>query len=154
MQPAETHTASLFSRFTISTTSQQYIRVRSANLIIPPSEGTEGVKVFGAGPVSKDGIVCAPGTTSQTRVTSPQIITPAHPANFVFRVTSENGPGTHDCADCIVLTQISSRQPRAPCRVSINTRRWVEYHSVFGSALIQQYRGGATRTACHLNSRR
>jgi hypothetical protein len=51
----------LFSRFTISTTSQLYIRVASAELGIDPTqadlEALGGVKVTSTGMRHKDGIV-------------------------------------------------------------------------------------------------
>ncbi|KII88634.1 hypothetical protein PLICRDRAFT_110377 [Plicaturopsis crispa FD-325 SS-3] len=63
----------LFSKFTISTTSHQHVRIRSAQLDCP-DEDLEGVTI--AGCMSR-GIVT---------------VTPAQPANFLFHIDSTGGP--------------------------------------------------------------
>ncbi|KAJ6455695.1 trafficking protein particle complex subunit 10 [Mycena sanguinolenta] len=65
----------LFSKFTISTTSHQHVRISDAQLQIPDS-GLDGLKV----------VACSPQARSVV------IVTPAQPANFLFYLDSENGP--------------------------------------------------------------
>ncbi|KAG1756516.1 trafficking protein particle complex subunit 10 [Suillus paluster] len=63
----------LFSKFTISTTSHQYVRISSTELQGPPS--LDGVKISG----------CRPSRPVVT-------VTPEHPVNFLFSIESSNGP--------------------------------------------------------------
>ncbi|KAJ7470648.1 trafficking protein particle complex subunit 10 [Mycena latifolia] len=65
----------LFSKFTISTTSHQHVRISGAQLQIPDG-GLDGVKV----------VACSPQARSVVTVT------PAQPANFLFYLDSVNGP--------------------------------------------------------------
>ncbi|KAJ6630673.1 trafficking protein particle complex subunit 10 [Mycena sp. CBHHK59/15] len=65
----------LFSKFTISTTSHQHVRISAAQLQIPDG-GLEGLKV----------VACSPQARSVVTVT------PAQPANFLFYLDSANGP--------------------------------------------------------------
>ncbi|KAF7322882.1 hypothetical protein HMN09_00067600 [Mycena chlorophos] len=65
----------LFSRFTVSTTSHQHVRIADAQLQLPPG-GLEGVNVVACSPQSR-GVVT---------------VTPAQPANFLFFTESSNGP--------------------------------------------------------------
>ncbi|EGO20910.1 hypothetical protein SERLADRAFT_452051 [Serpula lacrymans var. lacrymans S7.9] len=64
----------LFSKFTVSTTTHQHVRIRSAQLVNPEGE-LESVKIAG----------CRPGPQLVT-------VTPAIPANFLFSMESSNGP--------------------------------------------------------------
>jgi trafficking protein particle complex subunit 10 len=87
----------LFSRFTISTTSQLYIRVDSAELKVDTSgvdpDALGGVEVVATGMRPNGGIVGPDGNSWDTAAESlHQVVTPAHPANFLFRITSEHGP--------------------------------------------------------------
>ncbi|KAG1740808.1 uncharacterized protein EDB91DRAFT_1281560 [Suillus paluster] len=63
----------LFSKFTISTTSHQYVRISSTELQGPPS--LDGVKISG----------CRPSRPVVT-------VTPEHPVNFLLSIESSNGP--------------------------------------------------------------
>ncbi|KAF8212360.1 trafficking protein particle complex subunit 10 [Mycena galopus ATCC 62051] len=65
----------LFSKFTISTTSHQHVRISDAQLQIPDG-GLDGLKV----------VACSPQARSVVTVT------PAQPANFLFYLDSVNGP--------------------------------------------------------------
>ncbi|KAG5647176.1 hypothetical protein DXG03_001133 [Asterophora parasitica] len=65
----------LFSKFTISTTSHQHVRIRAAHLMAQ-GEGLDGVKI----------VSCA--TKNRGVVT----VTPAQPVNFLFYMDSANGP--------------------------------------------------------------
>ncbi|KAJ7285957.1 trafficking protein particle complex subunit 10 [Mycena rebaudengoi] len=65
----------LFSKFTISTTSHQHVRISAAQIQLP-NGGLEGVKV----------VACSPQSRSVVTVT------PAQPANFLFYLDSEHGP--------------------------------------------------------------
>ncbi|KAJ7098036.1 trafficking protein particle complex subunit 10 [Mycena belliarum] len=65
----------LFSKFTVSTTSHQHVRIAAAHLQIPAG-GLDGVKV----------VACSPQARSVVTVT------PAQPANFLFYLDSVNGP--------------------------------------------------------------
>ncbi|KAF7338390.1 hypothetical protein MVEN_02064700 [Mycena venus] len=65
----------LFSKFTISTTSHQHVRISAAQLQIPDG-GLDGLKV----------VACSPQARSVVTVT------PAQPANFLFYLDSVNGP--------------------------------------------------------------
>ncbi|KAJ7940762.1 trafficking protein particle complex subunit 10 [Mycena leptocephala] len=65
----------LFSKFTISTTSHQHVRISAAQLQIPEG-GLDGLKV----------VACSPQARSVVTVT------PAQPANFLFYLDSVNGP--------------------------------------------------------------
>ncbi|KAJ6547447.1 trafficking protein particle complex subunit 10 [Mycena capillaripes] len=64
----------LFSKFTISTTSHQHVRISAAQLQIPDG-GLDGLQV----------VACSPQPRSVT-------VTPAQPANFLFYLDSVNGP--------------------------------------------------------------
>ncbi|KAJ7063184.1 trafficking protein particle complex subunit 10 [Mycena amicta] len=65
----------LFSKFTVSTTSHQHVRISDAQLQLPAG-GLDGVKVVACSPQSR-GVVT---------------VTPAQPANFLFFTESANGP--------------------------------------------------------------
>ncbi|KAJ7740726.1 trafficking protein particle complex subunit 10 [Mycena maculata] len=65
----------LFSKFTISTTSHQHVRISGAQLQMPHG-GLDGVKI----------VACSPQARSVVTVT------PAQPANFLFYLESANGP--------------------------------------------------------------
>ncbi|KAJ7751971.1 trafficking protein particle complex subunit 10 [Mycena metata] len=65
----------LFSKFTISTTSHQHVRISAAQLQIPDG-GLDGLKV----------VACSPQARSVVTVT------PAQSANFLFYLDSVNGP--------------------------------------------------------------
>ncbi|KAL4077208.1 trafficking protein particle complex subunit 10 [Scleroderma yunnanense] len=64
----------LFSRFTISTTTHQHVRVSSANLL-GPSNTQRGVRIRG----------CRHSHNVMTAV-------PDHPVNYIFCIESDNGP--------------------------------------------------------------
>lgn len=64
----------LFSRFTISTTTHQHVRLSSAKLLGPP-DIQRGVKIRG----------CHPSHSIMTAI-------PDHPVNYIFCVESANGP--------------------------------------------------------------
>ncbi|KAF4615296.1 hypothetical protein D9613_003220 [Agrocybe pediades] len=64
----------LISKFTVSSTSHQHVRIADASLDLPPN-GIEGVQVQSA--------------LKKRRVVT---VTPAQPANFLFVVDSANGP--------------------------------------------------------------
>ncbi|KAF8810122.1 hypothetical protein BYT27DRAFT_7135471 [Phlegmacium glaucopus] len=64
----------LISKFTVSTTSHQHVRIADASLDLP-SEGLDGVKI-------------RPGSSNRPVVT----VTPAQPANFLFALESAYGP--------------------------------------------------------------
>ncbi|KAF8229518.1 hypothetical protein L208DRAFT_1439127 [Tricholoma matsutake] len=65
----------LFSKFTISTTSHQHVRIASAHLNIP-EDGLDGVKIV------------TPSTKNRPVVT----VTPSQPVNFICYIESANGP--------------------------------------------------------------
>ncbi|KAK7014963.1 trafficking protein particle complex subunit 10 [Favolaschia claudopus] len=65
----------LFSKFTVSTTSHQHVRISDAQLQFPDG-GLDGLKV----------VACSPQARSVVTVT------PAQPANFLFYLDSANGP--------------------------------------------------------------
>ncbi|KAJ7452540.1 hypothetical protein B0H11DRAFT_2245998 [Mycena galericulata] len=65
----------LFSKFTISTTSHQHVRISDAQLQMPKG-GLDGVKI----------VACSPQARSVVTVT------PTQPANFLFYLESVNGP--------------------------------------------------------------
>ncbi|KAF8894667.1 trafficking protein particle complex subunit 10 [Infundibulicybe gibba] len=67
----------LFSKYTISTTSHQHVRILSASLSVPPDKGLDDLK-----------IVSCP---TQPRVAS-QTITPSQSVNFLFYTESPGGP--------------------------------------------------------------
>ncbi|TFK72158.1 hypothetical protein BDN72DRAFT_836546 [Pluteus cervinus] len=64
----------LLSRFTISTTTQQFVRIADAQLVLP-EEGADGLKI----------------QNSMTRNRSVLTVTPAQPANFLFQLESTGG---------------------------------------------------------------
>lgn len=63
----------LFSKFTISATSHQYVRISSTEL--QSAQCLDGVKISG----------CRPSRPVMT-------VTPEHPVNFLFSIESSNGP--------------------------------------------------------------
>ncbi|KAI6109597.1 trafficking protein particle complex subunit 10 [Pisolithus sp. B1] len=63
----------LFSRFTISTTTQQHVRISSARLLAPL--GAQGVKILG----------CRPSHSVMTAV-------PDRPVSYIFCIESDRGP--------------------------------------------------------------
>ncbi|KAG6918038.1 hypothetical protein DXG01_016893 [Tephrocybe rancida] len=65
----------LFSKFTISTTSHQHVRIRAAHLMTQ-EEGLDGVKIS--------------STTTKNR--GVVTVTPVQPANFLFHIDSIHGP--------------------------------------------------------------
>jgi len=82
----------LISKYTVSTTSHQHIRIASAELEMP-SNGIEGVTIISPSSDSKivvsKMLIFLEGTVTQAK----QTVTPVQPANFLFSIDSLSGPG-------------------------------------------------------------
>lgn len=89
----------LFTRFSVSTTSNQHVRIRSAKLV-PESDSPGQLRISPCTPRSSDILVRWFITTPTWPLsTSFKTVTPAHPASFLFKIESDVGRG----AECINL---------------------------------------------------
>ncbi|KAF8652735.1 hypothetical protein AX16_004233 [Volvariella volvacea WC 439] len=66
----------LLSKFTISTTTHQHVRIADARLTVPEGTDLEGVKIMGSIACHRDIVT----------------VTPSQPANFLFQLESTDGP--------------------------------------------------------------
>jgi len=93
----------LISKFTVSTTSHQHVRIAEASLELPP-EGLPGVKIQ---PSSRKRRVIVRFLLKIPSISltnsCEQTVTPIQPANFLFSLDSSNGPGTHISSYCSII---------------------------------------------------
>ena len=86
-------TPRLFTRFSVSTTSNQHVRIGSAKLV--PESGSPGqLRISPCTPRSSGILVrCLSPVLSCFLSTSFKTVTPAQPANFLFKIESDIGEG-------------------------------------------------------------
>ncbi|OCH95045.1 hypothetical protein OBBRIDRAFT_788779 [Obba rivulosa] len=134
----------LFTRFTLSTTSHQHIRIRRAELM-STSPGSGGIKVTGCISQSSDVVT----------------ITPVQPAKFLFRLDSDSGHARdplrlrieyrmfREEVESLIDTTVAQVVEAVPslqlCRHTLISRltqalesdaKWVELYSVTGEVLV------------------
>ncbi|RDB24044.1 Trafficking protein particle complex subunit 10 [Hypsizygus marmoreus] len=83
----------LFSKFTISTTTHQHVRISAAQLNAPEG-GLDGVKIVPCATKNR-GVVESPFSKSRLECDAMgffKTVTPAQPANFLFYIDSAHGP--------------------------------------------------------------
>ena len=97
----------LFTRFSVSTTSNQHVRIRSAKLV-PESDPPGQLRISPCTPRSSDilvrWLILAPPCPFSTFF---KTVTPAHPASFLFKIESDVGRG----AQCINICPPTSFTP-------------------------------------------
>lgn len=86
-------TPSIFTRFSVSTTSNQHVRIFSAKLV--PESGSPGQTLISPCTSRSSGtLVCWLTPAPLLLLSTPfETVTPAQPANFLFKIESDLGQG-------------------------------------------------------------
>ncbi|KIM80718.1 hypothetical protein PILCRDRAFT_821974 [Piloderma croceum F 1598] len=114
----------LFSKFTVSTTSHQHVRIASAELEYPKT-GLHGVKIASCLP-SKRGVIT---------------VTPSQPASFLFSIDSTEGPVRESLSLLIkyrlLREEVESLVGQAVQTVVTRSPSWIPYRDALVNILIE-----------------